>query len=140
MRKLRQRRKGMSHSISCTDEEWETVLKGAARNGMSASAWFTRCALDVNPLSRRTIPLVLDETQQRAVADTAERLARVVPRGPETLGRHEDDVRHLLRERVRAMTRQGRLDEARAGLREAFGARRARWIEDWARRPGGCNR
>ena len=33
---------------------------------MSASAWFTRCALDVNPLSRRTIPLVLDETQSSA--------------------------------------------------------------------------
>lgn len=135
MRKLRRRQKGMSHSISCTDEEWEMIGRGAARTGMGASAWFARCALNVNPRSQRTIPLVLDEKEQRNVAKAVERIARAVSRSPETPARIEDDVRHVLRERVRAMTRQGRSGEARARLREVFGEDRARWIEGWAHRP-----
>ncbi len=136
MRKPRRQQKGMSHSISCTDDEWAMIARGAERSGMSPSAWFTHCALNVNPLSERTIPLVLDEREQRNVAKAVERLARAISRSPQTLSGIEDDVRHLLRERVRAMTRQGRSAEARARLREMFGEKRARWIEDWARRPG----
>ena len=136
MSKPRRRKEGMSHSISCTDEEWEMIRNGAARNGMAASAWFVQCALNVNPRSKRALPLVLDETQQRDMVDAVERLAGTISRDPETLFQIADDVRHLLRERVRAMTRQGRSTEARARLREVFGAEHARWIEDWAQRPG----
>ncbi|MDE0047324.1 MAG: hypothetical protein OXU19_15940 [bacterium] len=135
MSKARRRQKGKSYSISCTDEEWEMIGRGAARADMSKSAWFTLCALNVKPLSQRTIPLVLDERQQRNVAEAVERLAGAVARSPEMLARIEDDVRHLLRERVRAMTRQGRSAEAQARLREAFGEKRARWIADWAQGP-----
>ena len=135
MNKPRRWKEGMSHSISCTDEEWEMVCRGAERAGMSASAWFVHCALNVNPRAKRTIPLVLDETQQRDMVDAVEQLAGTISRDPETLARIEDDVRHLLKQRVRAMMRQGRADEARARLREAFGAEHARWIEDWAQRP-----
>ncbi|MDE0418295.1 MAG: hypothetical protein OXI95_15355 [bacterium] len=135
MSKPRRRREGMSHSISCTDEEWEMIGKGAARAGMSRSAWFVQCVLNVNPRSKRTIPLVLDEKQQGNVVLAVERLVGMISREPETLARIEDDVRHLLKERVRAMIRQGRVAEARARLCEVFGAKHAAWIEDWARRP-----
>ncbi len=135
MKKPRRRQKGMSYSISCTDEEWEMIGRGAARAGMSKSAWFTQCALNVDLRPERPIPLVLDATQQRNVVLAAERLAGGISRDPETLERIEDDVRHLLRNRVRAMTRQGRATEARARLREVFGEDRAKWIEDWAQRP-----
>lgn len=135
MSKPRRRQKGMSHSISCTDEEWEMIGRGAARAGMSKSAWITQCALNVNLRAKRTIPLVLDEKQQGNVVLAVERLVGMISREPEALARIEDDVRHLLRKRVRAMIRQGRVAEARARLREVFGAKHAAWIEDWARRP-----
>ncbi len=134
MRKPRGRQKGMSHSISCKDDEWTMIGRGAARSGMSSSAWFTQCALNVDLRSERTIPLVLDERQQRNAARAVERLARAIARSPESLSAIEDDVRHLLRQRVRAMMRQGRPAEARARLREVFGEKHARWIEDWAQR------
>ena len=136
MRKPRRRQAGMSHSISCKDEEWEMICKGAERAGMNPSAWFTQCALNVNPLAGRTFPLVLDEEQQRNVVKAVDRLARPFSGSPESVSQIEDDVRHVLRERVRAMTRQGRSDEARDRLREVFGEERARWIERWAQRPG----
>ena len=78
MRKPRRRQEGMSHSISCKDEEWEMVCKGAERAGMNPSAWFTQCALNVNPLAGRTIPLVLDEEQQGNVVKAIERLGPAV--------------------------------------------------------------
>ena len=135
MRKPRRRKEGMSHSISCKDEEWEMICKGAERAGTNPSAWFTQCALNVNPLAGRAIPLVLGEEQQRTVVMAVERLAQPFSGRPESLSRIEDDVRHVLRERVRAMTRQGRSDEARARLREVFGEKRAKWIERWAQTP-----
>ena len=135
MRKPRRRQEGMSHSISCKDEEWELVCKGAERAGMKPSAWFTQCALDVNPLPGRTIPLVLEEREQRNLAGAIERLAQPFSGRPESLSQLEDDVRNVLRERVRAMTQQGRFEEARIKLRKVFGEERARWIERWARKP-----
>ncbi len=133
MRTPRQRQQGMSHSISCTDEEWEMICEGAARAGIGASAWFTRCALDVNPLSGKARPLVLDERQQENLVKAITRLAEPFSGHPERLSRIWEDVRYLLRKRVRALMRQGRSDEARARLREAFGDKRAAWIESWAR-------
>ncbi len=125
----------MSHSISCTDEDWQMICKGGERAGMKPSAWFIQCAISVNPLAGRTFPLVLDEHQQRTVVMAVERLAQPFSGRPESLSRIEDDVRHVLRERVRAMMRRGRSADARARLREVFGERRAGWIEEWAQRP-----
>lgn len=124
----------MSHSISCTDEEWERIGKGAARADMGASAWVVQCGLNVNPMPSRTSPLVLEEKQLRNVDTAAERLAGKLTDSPELLARAEDDVRHLLRNRIRAMRRQNRSDEARDRLCEVFGHKHARWIEDWAQK------
>ncbi len=125
----------MSHSISCTDEDWKMICKGGERAGMKPSAWFTHCALSVSPLAGRTFPLVLEEREQRNLAGAIERLAQPFSGRPESLSQVEADVRHLLRERVRAMMRKGRSDEARARLQDVFGEKHARWIEDWAQRP-----
>ena len=125
----------MSHSISCTDEDWQMICRGGERAGKKPSAWFIQCALSVNPLAGRTFPLVLDENQQRTVVRAIRRLAQPFSGRPESLSRIEDDVRHVLRERVRAMIRRGRSAEARARLQEVFGERRAEWIEEWAQRP-----
>jgi len=125
----------MSHSISCTDEDWQMICKGGERAGKKPSAWFIQCALSVSPLAGRTFPLVLDEHQQRTVVMAVERLAQPFSGRPESLSRIEDDVRHVLRERVRAMTRQGRSEEARTKLQEVFDKKHARWIERWAQRP-----
>ena len=125
----------MSHSISCKDEDWEMICMGAERAGMKPSAWFTHCALSVIPLAGRAIPLVLEEKEQRNLAGAIERLAQPFSGRPESLSRIEDDVRHLLRERVRAMMQQGRSAEARTRLREVFGQKHARWIERWAQKP-----
>ncbi len=125
----------MSHSISCTDEDWKMICKGGERAGKKPSAWFIQCALSVNPLAGRTFPLVLNEQQQRTVVMAVERLAQPFSDRPGSLSRIEDDVRHVLRERVRALIRQGRSAEARARLREVFGEKHARWIERWAQTP-----
>ena len=140
MSKPRRRQEGMSHSISCTDEEWEKIGAGAARAEMGASAWFVQCALNVNPIPSTTIPVALDERQQRNAARAVERLAGKLRDSPESLARVEDNVRSVLRERVRAMIRQGRSAEARARLQEVFGEKHAAWIEDWAQKPrqSGC--
>ena len=135
MRKPRQRQEGMSHSISCTDEEWEKIREGAARADKGASAWFTACALKVNPLSAKTFPLVLDETEQLNMVTAITRLAHGLPGSPESLSDLGDNVRHVLRARLRAMTHQGRSAEARAKLREVFGEERAQRIEAWALMP-----
>ena len=126
----------MSHSISCTDEDWQMICKGGERAGKKPSAWFIQCALSVSPLTGRTFPLVLDEHQQRTVVMAVGRLAQPFSGRPESLSRVEDDVRHVLRERVRAMmTRKESSGVARARLREVFGEKRAEWIEEWAQRP-----
>ena len=135
MRQPRRRKEGMSHSISCTDEEWEMIGAGAARAKMGASAWFAWCCLNVNPMPSRTIPVALDERQQRNAARAIERLAGKLRDSPESLARFEDNVRSVLRERIRAMTRQNRVCEARARLCEVFGEKHAAWIENWAQKP-----
>ncbi len=135
MKKPRRRKEGMSHSISCTDEEWEMIGTGAERAGMGRSAWFTQCALTVDLQAGRTFPLVLNEEQQHNVAEAVVHLAQPLSDRPGSLFRLDEDVRYLLRKRVRAMAQQGRAKDARARLHEVFGKKHAEWIEEWALKP-----
>ena len=132
MKKPRRRQEGMSHSVSCTDEEWEMIGTGAERAGMGRSAWFTQCALTVNLQAGRTYPLVLNEEQQHNVAKAVGRLAQPFTDRPESLSRLEDDVRYLLRKRVQAMAQQGRAKDAHAKLQEVLDDEHADWIMKWA--------
>ena len=132
MKKPRRRPEGMSHSISCTDEQWEMMVKGARQAGMGTSAWFTQCALTLDPRSGRTFPLVLNEGQQHNLTRAVGRLVQPYTDRPESLSRLEDDVRYLLRKRVRAMKGQGRTKDAYAKLAEVFGDERADRIKEWA--------
>ena len=121
-------KKGATHTICCTDEEWELVRKGAARAGMSASAWWTECALtvDLSPKGGKARALVLDARRQRGLADGVAELARGLDAADEeALSQFRDDIRAMLEEPLREMVRQGRREKAMELLREVFGEERA---------------
>lgn len=121
-------KKGATHTICCTDEEWELVREGAARAGMSASAWWTECALTVDPSPKggKAQPLVLDAERQRHLSNGAAELARGLDAADEeALSQFRDDIRAMLEEPLREMVRQGRREKAMELLREVFGEERA---------------
>ncbi len=121
-------KKGATHTICCTDEEWELVRKGASQAGMSASAWWTDCALtvDLSPKGERARPLVLDAERQRHLSNGAAELARGLDAADEeALSQFRDDIRAMLEEPLREMVRQGRREKAMELLREVFGEERA---------------
>ncbi len=121
-------KQGATHTICCTDEEWELVLEGARRAGMSASAWWTDCALtvDLSPKGERARPLVLDAERQRRLSNGAAELARGLDAADEeALSQFRDDIRAMLEEPIRAMVGQGRREKAMELLREVFGEERA---------------
>lgn len=118
-------KKGATHTICCTDEEWELVREGAARAGMSASAWWVSCALHEDPSAKGPgpQPLVLDAEKQRAIADTmAELAAGLDADGVASLQAH---IRALVEEPLRRMVQEGRRERAMELLREVFGEERA---------------
>lgn len=117
-----------THTICATDEDWETVLEGARRSGMSASAWWTECALtvDLSPKGGKAWPLVLDAGRQRGIADGMAALAHGLDAADEeALLQYRDDIRAMLEEPLSAMVRQGRREKAMELLRTVFGEERA---------------
>ena len=118
----------VTHTICCTDEEWQLVREGASRAGMSASAWWTECALtvDLSPKGGKARALVLDARRQRGLADGVAELARGLDAADEeALSQYRDDIRAMLEEPLRAMVRQGRREKAMELLRTVFGEDRA---------------
>ena len=118
-------KKGATHTICCTDEEWELVREGAARAGMSASAWWTECALTVDPSPKggKAQALVLDAERQRGLSDGVAELARGLD--ADGVSQAQADIRAMLEEPLREMVRQGRRERAMELLREVFGQERA---------------
>ena len=128
MKKSPARKKQVTHTICCTDEEWELVREGAGRAGISASAWWTECALtvDLSPKGERTRPLVLDAGRQRSISDGVSALARGLNAADEeALSQFRDDIRAMLEEPLRALVSQGRREKAMELLRTVFGEDRA---------------
>ena len=133
MRKPRARKRGRSHTISCTDEEWEAIKAGAAKAGKKVSPWFVECALTVDPWPERRRRLVLDAGQQRAVMRGVEEIVRCLGADPGTdpgqagggTPQITEDLRALFEARLRRMVAQGRREEAMALLREVLGDERA---------------
>ena len=119
--------KGMTHTVCATDEEWEAAREGARRAGMSVSAWWVHCALNVDPSpkGKKGEPLVLDAGQQRAVLDGVSELARGLDADGEAARQEQDDIRALLEEPLRKMAREGRRERAMELLREVLGEERA---------------
>ena len=118
----------VTRTICCTDEEWELVREGASRAGMSASAWWTECALtvDLSPKGERARALVLDAGRQRSLSDGVAELTRGLDAADEeALSQFRDDIRAMLEEPLRTMVRQGRREKAMELLRTVFGAERA---------------
>ena len=136
MRKPRGRHRGRSHTISCTDEEWEAIKAGAAKAGKKVSPWFVECALTVDPWPERHKRLVLDAGQQRAVVRGVAEIARGLGAGPRPVAGQAGgklpqfiaDLRALFEKRLRRMVAQGPREEAMALLREVFGDERAEAI------------
>ena len=126
MRKPRERQRGRSYTISCTDAEWEAVRAGAAKAGKRISPWFVECALTVDPWPERRRRLVLDAGRQRAVVRGVGEIARGLGAepGPGRAGgvpQFIGELRALFETRLRGM----RPDRAKALLREVFGEERA---------------
>ncbi len=118
----------MTHTVCCTDEDWELVLEGAGRAGLSASAWWSECALgvDLSPKGRTAHALVLDAGRQRRLPDGVTALAQGLNAADEeVLSQFRDDIRAMLEEPLRDMVRQGRRETAMALLRTVFGEGRA---------------
>ena len=118
-------KKGATHTVCCTDEEWELVREGAARAGISASAWWVSCALHEDPSAKGPgpQPLVLNAEKQRAIADTmAELAAGLDAEGVASLQAH---IRALVEEPLQRMVQEGRRPQAMELLREVFGEERA---------------
>ena len=118
----------VTHTICCTGEDWELVQEGASRAGISASAWWTECALtvDLSPKGGKARPLVLDADRQRGLSDGAAALAGGLDAvDEEALSQYRDDIRAMLEEPLRAMVRQGRREKAMELLRTVFGEDRA---------------
>ena len=122
MRKPRKGPPGKTYTISCTDEQWAAIVDGAARAGMTVSAWFVQCALTVDPWPRKHRRLVLDERQQRRIARAVGSCARDLgAEGAGVAGDPGADLGALLAARLRGMVRGGRREQALALLRRAFG-------------------
>ena len=123
MRKPRERQRGRSYTISCTDGEWEAVRAGAAKAGKRISPWFVECALTVDPWPEKHRRLVLDAGQQRAVLRGVGEIARGLGAEPGRAGvpPFVGELRALFERRVRGM-RPGRAKDL---LREVFGEERA---------------
>ena len=118
----------VTHTICCTGEDWELVQEGASRAGISASAWWTECALtvDLSPKGGKARPLVLDAERQRSLSDGAAELARGLDAvDEEALSQYRDDIRAMLEESLRTMIGQGRRERAMELLRAVFGEDRA---------------
>ena len=128
MKKSPARKKQVTHTICCTDEEWDLVREGAGRAGMSASAWWVECALtvDLSPKGEKARALVLDAGRQRSLSDGVAALAHGLDiADEEALSQFRDDIRAMLEEPLRAMVRQGRREKAMELLRTVFGEDRA---------------
>ena len=128
MKKSPASKKRVTHTICCTDEEWELVREGAGRAGLSASAWWTECALtvDLSPKGGKARPLVLDAERQRSLSDGVAALAHGLDAADEeALSQYRDNIRAMLEEPLRAMVQQGRREKAMELLRTVFGKDRA---------------
>ena len=128
MKKNPAKKKQVTHTVCCTDEEWELVREGAGRAGISASAWWVECALtvDLSPKGERARALVLDVERQRSLSDDVAALARGLDAADEeALSQFRDDIRAMLEEPLRTMVRQGRREKAMELLRTVFGEDRA---------------
>ena len=128
MKKSPNKKNQVTRTICCTDEEWDLVLEGAGRAGISASAWWTECALTVDPSPKgeKARALVLDTGRQRSLADGVAALARGLDAADgEALSQFRDDIRAMLEEPLGTMVRQGRRAKAMELLRTVFGEDRA---------------
>lgn len=121
-------KQGATHTICCTDEDWELVLEGARRAGMSASAWWTECALTVDPSPKggKAQALVLDAERQRSLSDGVAELARGLD--ADGVSQAQADIRALVEEPLQRMVNEGRRERAMELLREVFGEARAEVI------------
>ena len=129
MKKARKRKPGTGHSASYTDEQWAAINGWADAAGETTAQWWGKCVTTVDlsaPEKAAAPPLVLDEEQQRRISHVARLLAEGA----------RDDVSsrfgalavELLRERLQAMVREGRREEALDALRTVFGEARAEVI------------
>ena len=128
MKKSPNKKNQVTRTICCTDEDWDLVLEGAGRAGMSASAWWTECALtvDLSPKGEKARALVLDAGRQRGLSDGVSALARGLDAADgKALSQLRDDIRAMLEEPLRMMVRQGRREKAMELLRTVFGEDRA---------------
>ena len=128
MKKSPNKKNQVTHTICCTDEDWDLVLEGAGRAGISASAWWTECALtvDLSPKGEKARPLVLDAGRQRSLSEGMSALAQGLDAADgEALSQLRDDIRAMLEEPLREMVEQGRREKAMELLRTVFGEDRA---------------
>ena len=128
MKKSPNKKNQVTHTICCTDEDWDLVLEGAGRAGISASAWWTECALtvDLSPKGEKARALVLDAGRQRSLSEGVAALAQGLDAADgEALSQLRDDIRAMLEEPLRMMVRQGRRAKAMELLRTVFGEDRA---------------
>ncbi len=122
------RSKGGHRTVCATGEDWEMVRDGARRAGMSVSAWWFECALNVDLSAKggKARAPVLDAGRQHSLADGVSALARGLDAADEeALAQYRDDIRAMLEEPLRAMVRQGKRERAMELLREVFGEERA---------------
>ena len=123
----RKRKSNMNHTVSLTDGELAQVRGWAAERGKSVSAWFCECALSVEPFPEKATsrPLVLDAGEQRGLYRAMETAARDMHYGGEAFSTLADAMRALLKMRLRAMTCDGRREQAVELLRRVLGDERA---------------
>ena len=126
MKKPRNRKPGMNHTVSLTREEREQIGAWAAERGKSFSAWFCECALTVDPFPEAvpSRPLVLDAEEQRRLSLNLAAAARNLRTGGEAPSNLADTMRALLEARLKAMARDGRTDQAAELLRRVLGEKR----------------
>ena len=128
-KKARKRKHGTGHSASYTDEQWAAINGWANAAGETTARWWGKCVTTIDlsaPGKTAAPPLVLDEEQQRRIFRVAGDMAEGAR--DEASARFGALARELLRERLRAMVREGRRAEAVNGLRSAFGEVRAEVI------------
>ena len=129
MKKARKRKPGTGHSASYTDEQWAAINGWADAAGETTAQWWGKCITTVDlsaPEKAAAPPLVLDEEQQRRISHVARLLAEGVR--DDMSSRFGALALELLRERLQAMVREGRREEALDALRTVFGEARAEVI------------
>ena len=130
MKTRRSPKPGTSHTISCTDEQWDDIRAGAARARKRVSPWFVECALNVELSPKRAVarPLVLDAREQRFIARAVGELARGARSADDASRDPGGAIRALLRDGIGELVQRRGRNEAIGLLRLVFGDDRAEVI------------